>query len=187
MRTISTFCAGGFDASDLARLCDCDPSTRPPSFKRLSVPLVGGWRGYDLLFDSTPSRRYGFPRDVDLAGMVELLGHILVQQLAAHFHTAEGNGQEPRVASLPFGDFLDLVRLAFAALTGADDFHGLDIFARTFPTEPSLAFDFSDAGQLVSDCNVQVFDVSLSPKLADVFEIPGNRCLIDLEFMRDMG
>jgi hypothetical protein len=47
---------------------------------------------------------------------------------------------------LPFGDFLDLVRLAFAALVGADDFQRLDVLTRTLPAEPSLAFDFVDAG-----------------------------------------
>src|SRR5439155_7252711 len=175
--------------SQTVRLCDCHPSSRTTSFKRLSVPLVGGWRGYDPLFDGVRAaiRHYGVPIDVDLARMLELLGHIQAQQLAAQFHTADGNGQELRVSGLSFGDFFDLVRLALAALVGADDFHRLDILARTFPAEPGLAFDFSDAGQLVSSCNIQVLDVSLSPKLADVFEIPGNRGLIDFKFMRDMG
>ena len=35
--------------------------------------------------------------------------------------------------------------------------------------------------------NVQIVDVSLSPKLANVLQVPGDRGLIDIQLMRDMG
>ena len=45
---------------------------------------IRGLRGYNPVFDGIAARRqYGFPIDIDLARMVELLGHIHAQQLAA--------------------------------------------------------------------------------------------------------
>src|SRR5207247_2551560 len=77
------------------------------------------------------------------------LGCIQAENLAAPFAALLNNGQEPRVACLPFGDFLDLFRLALAGLAGAGDLHNLGIPARALPCRPGLPLDLVVLGERV--------------------------------------